>query len=71
MSDKTVRTDARSQCALCGFQPSNDSATAQLRLLGSDPVTVTVCADQADCVLRYAGGHRPGALASRRKRKDR
>jgi hypothetical protein len=69
--DKTVRADARSQCGLCGFQPSKDSATPQLRLLGSDPVTVTVCADPADCVLRYAGGHRPGAPTSGGKREDR
>lgn len=49
-TDKAVESGAA--CALCGFAPGAANAD-QLRNLGAEPVTLTVCADREACVTRY------------------
>jgi hypothetical protein len=59
-SARPVREHGTAGCALCGFTPES-SGDQQLRLLGAQPVVITVCSDGAACVTRYASAMSPGA----------
>jgi hypothetical protein len=55
-------------CALCGYQPHGSKIDSELRMLGTAPVSLMVCADHAQCVTRYAQGQRAGTVDDSAKR---
>jgi hypothetical protein len=45
-------------CALCGYQPHESEISAEMRILGTEPVSLMVCADHVQCVTRFEGSAR-------------
>jgi hypothetical protein len=56
------------ECALCGYRPHASRVDSEMRTLGAAPVSLTVCADQAQCVTRYQQGQRAATVDECAKR---